>query len=81
MMKGLKKHIFSVITLNLIIEYNEYDYDLLMNLQGVPKKVYSQTPCFADFGRKNLGLKNRETGGTAKQGGSPISIYDTNTLV
>ena len=28
-------------------------------------------PCFADFGRKNLRLKNRETGGTAKQGGSP----------
>ena len=33
--------------------------------------MYSQTPLFRGFGRKNLGLKNRETGGTAKQGGNP----------
>ena len=58
---------------------------------------YSQTPLFRgyDFGRKikNSGLKNGETGGTAKQGGSPCihqwpkyngltgNIGDDNTLL
>ena len=38
-------------------------------------------PCFADFGRKILGHKNRETGGPRNREASHISIHDPNILL
>ncbi len=38
--------------------------------------AYSQTPCFADFGRKILGLKNRKTGGPQNREAAHISIHN-----